>query len=168
MVAKLETTSHNTTQHTTTNMSRYHPNLQWLCPISPWIRQRHPQIIAPSLPMSLLQAPSTGFALATAGFLVWGNDTKHIKKQTDRGGIGLRWLLFGNKNNNQHIVGGNDRRDDGEGARLGCSIWGGCCLFMWGSELSNAKNTKIKYVVALDGCVIIFHTQQPTNNMRAQ
>jgi hypothetical protein len=32
---------------------------------------------------------------------------------------------------------------------------------MWGGKLSNAKNTKIKYVVALDGDVTIFHTQQP-------
>ncbi len=26
----------------------------------------------------------------------------------------------------------------------------------------------MKYVVALDGCVMIFHMQQPTINMRAQ
>jgi hypothetical protein len=45
---------------------------------------------------------------------------------------------------------------------------GGCCLFVQGGELSNAKNTKIKYVVALDGRVTILHMQQPTKNTRAQ
>jgi hypothetical protein len=45
---------------------------------------------------------------------------------------------------------------------------GGCCLFVRGSELSDAKNAKIKYVVALDGRVTIFHMQEPTKNMRAQ
>jgi hypothetical protein len=39
---------------------------------------------------------------------------------------------------------------------------------MQGGKLSNAKSTKIKYVMALDGCVLIFHTQQPTKNMPAQ
>ena len=33
--------------------------------------------------------------------------------------------------------------------------------------MSNAKNTKIKYVVALDGHVTIIYMQQPTKNMRA-
>ncbi len=33
--------------------------------------------------------------------------------------------LGGKRSNNQQIVGGNDGRDDGEGARLGWSIWGG-------------------------------------------
>jgi hypothetical protein len=45
---------------------------------------------------------------------------------------------------------------------------GGYCLFVRGGKLSDAKNTKIKYAVALDGHVTIFHTQQPTKNMRAQ
>jgi hypothetical protein len=35
-----------------------------------------------------------------------------------------------------------------------------------GGELSNAKNAKIKYVVALDGRITIFHMQQPTRNMQ--
>jgi hypothetical protein len=36
-----------------------------------------------------------------------------------------------------------------------------------GGKLSDVKNTKIKYVVALDGSVTMFHTQQPTKNMWA-
>jgi hypothetical protein len=127
MISKLGTTSHNTTQHTTTNISRCHPTLQQLCPLSPWIGQRHPQIIAPSLPMGPLQAPSAGFALAMAGSLVWGNKTRHIKIQRDSGGgaltLGGCWLA--KKSNNQPIVGRINIRDDGEGARLGRSVWGG-------------------------------------------
>jgi hypothetical protein len=38
--------------------------------------------------------------------------------------IGLSWLPFGQKSNNQQIVGGNDARNDGEGAWLGRSVWG--------------------------------------------
>jgi hypothetical protein len=45
---------------------------------------------------------------------------------------------------------------------------GGCCLFVWGGKLNNKKRQKLKYVVALDGRRLIFFTQQPTNNMRAQ
>jgi hypothetical protein len=44
---------------------------------------------------------------------------------------------------------------------------GGCCLFVRGGKLRDAKNTKIKYVLALDGHVTIFHTQQPTKNTQA-
>jgi hypothetical protein len=47
--------------------------------------------------MGPLHVPSTGFAFAMAGSLVWGNKTGHIKKQRDRGGIGLRWLPVGQK-----------------------------------------------------------------------
>jgi hypothetical protein len=32
---------------------------------------------------------------------------------------------FGKKSNNQQTVSGNDGMDDGEGARLGQSVWGG-------------------------------------------
>jgi hypothetical protein len=41
------------------------------------------------------------------------------------GGIGLRWPPFGQKSNNQQIVSGNNRRDDGEGVQLRQSVWGG-------------------------------------------
>jgi hypothetical protein len=44
---------------------------------------------------------------------------------------------------------------------------GGCCLFVQGGKVSNAKKT-IKYVLDLDGHVMIFQTQQPTKNMQAQ
>jgi hypothetical protein len=46
--------------------------------------------------------------------------------------------------------------------------YGGCCLFVWGCKLRDTNNTKIKYVMALDGHVTIFHTQQPTKNRWAQ
>ncbi len=75
--------------------------------------------------MGPLMVPSAGFVLATAGSLVWGNKTRHIEKQRERGGIGLRWPPFGQKSNNQQIVGENDGRGDGEGARLRQSVWGG-------------------------------------------
>jgi hypothetical protein len=60
-----------------------------------------------------------------AGSLVWGNKTRHIKKQKDRGGalaLGGRCLV--KKSNNQPMVGGNYGWDDGEG-QLGQSVWVG-------------------------------------------
>jgi hypothetical protein len=36
---------------------------------------------------------------------------------------GRRWVV---RHNNQPIVGSSDRRDDGEDARPGWSVWGGC------------------------------------------
>ncbi len=71
------------------------------------------------------------------------------------------WPPFCQKSSNQPLVGGNDGRDDGEGAWLGQSVLGD------GVSLYKA-NTTIKYVVALDGRVMIFHTQQPTKNRRPQ
>ncbi len=50
----------------------------------------------------------------------------------------------------------------------GTEHMGGCYLFMQGGKLSNAKSTKIKYVVALDGRVLIFCMPQPIKNMPAQ
>jgi hypothetical protein len=50
----------------------------------------------------------------------------------------------------------------------GVECIGECCLFVRGSKLSDAKNTTIKYVMALDGRVMIFHMQKPTKNMQAQ
>jgi hypothetical protein len=76
MVAK--SCSH--TQKTTTNTHTTHNNqheqlaaapLSKGFALSPWIGQWRPQIIAPLLPMGLLQASSAGFAHATAGSLVW-------------------------------------------------------------------------------------------------
>ncbi len=55
---------------------------------------------------------------------------------------GCRLVL---RRNYQLIVGGSDRRDDGEDAQPGWSIWGGVFLLFWGSKLNDKKNTKIKY-----------------------
>ncbi len=75
MVAKLAH-NHNTTQHTThilhnNQQNELPPYPQWLCPLSPWVGQQRPQILAPRLPMGTLQAPGAGFAHAMAGSLVW-------------------------------------------------------------------------------------------------
>jgi hypothetical protein len=140
MVAKLGTTSHNTTQHTTTNMSRCHPTLQQICLLSSWIGQRRPQIIVLSLPMGPLQAPSAGFAHAMASSLVWGNKIRHIKNREIGGALILdgRRLVKKAANNKQlaEAMGGMMKRDCGWGG-----VYGRCCLFVWGSKLSNAKNT---------------------------
>ncbi len=42
--------------------------------------------------------------------------------------LGGRHLVV--RNNNQPIVGGSDRMDDGEDARPGWSVWGGCFSYL--------------------------------------
>ncbi len=73
-------TTHNP-QPTTHNikMSRRHPTLQRLRPLSPWVGQWRPQILAPRLPMGPQQAPGGGFAIPVAGSLAWGTDTRPVK-----------------------------------------------------------------------------------------
>ncbi len=98
MVAKFAH-NHNTTQNTThilhnNQQNEPTPYPQRLCPLSPWVGQRRPQILAPHLPMGPLQVPDAGFAHATAVSLVWDKFWSHINKKRNRGGIGLRWPPF--------------------------------------------------------------------------
>jgi hypothetical protein len=55
---------------------------------------------------------------------------------------GRRWVV---RHNNQPIVGGSNRRDDGEGAQPGWSIWGGCFSYFGAANCTPKKITKIKY-----------------------
>jgi hypothetical protein len=87
LLANPQHTTHNT-QHRTTKMAHCRPTLQWLCPLSPWVGQRLPQILVLRLPMGPLQVPGTGFAHVMAGSLVWDEYLIHIKKYRDGGG---RW-----------------------------------------------------------------------------
>jgi hypothetical protein len=122
-------------------MSRCHPTLQWLCPLSPWIGQRCPQIIAPLLPMCPLQAPSAGSRLAMAGSLVWGNKTRHIKKQRERGAVGLWWPPFSQKK--QPTNGGNDGREM-ERERGWGGAYGGVLSLRAGQQIEQHKKNKNK------------------------
>ncbi len=54
---------------------------------------------------------------------------------------GCRLVL---RRNNQLIVGGSDRRDDGEDARLGWSVWGGVFFLFRGGKLNGKNNYKNK------------------------
>ncbi len=56
--------------------------------------------------------------------------------------LGGRRLVL--KRNNQPIVGGSNRRDDGEDARPGWSVWGGVFFLFWGGQLNNENNYKNK------------------------
>ncbi len=76
----------NTTQHTknikhtTNSMSCRCPTLQRLCHLLPWQHPPWPQIKALRLLASPLQAPGSGFTLASACSFVWGTDTYPTKK----------------------------------------------------------------------------------------
>ena len=76
----------------------------------------------------------------------------------------LRWPPFGPRRNNQPIVGGSYKRDDGEVVWLVWSVWGGVFFSFWGGELNDKKNYKIKYNEGLRW--LNGGTQQQTNSRR--
>jgi hypothetical protein len=49
------------------------------------------------------------------------------------------------RHNNQPIVGGSNRMDDGEDARPGWSVWRGCFSDFGAANRTTRKITKIKY-----------------------
>ncbi len=54
---------------------------------------------------------------------------------------GRRWVV---RHNSQPLVGGSNRRDDIEDARLGWSVcWGGVFFLFLGGKLNDEKITKI-------------------------
>ncbi len=85
------TQSTKNTKQTTTNMSRHHPTLQWLCNLSPWQRPPWTQILAPLIPMGPYKACGVGCALIAVCSFVWGAKMQHIKNQRDGCDLGLRW-----------------------------------------------------------------------------
>jgi hypothetical protein len=76
----------------------------------------------PLLPIGLLQASSTGFAIVMTGSFIWGKEIGHIHNREIRGALTLGGYCLVKKRNNLQTVGENNRRDDGEGAQLGRSI----------------------------------------------
>ena len=48
-------------------------------PLSPWVGQRHHQIMVPPLPIGLGKAHAFGLGGAAVGYLVWGANASLIK-----------------------------------------------------------------------------------------
>jgi hypothetical protein len=80
-----EPTTHNT-HIRTTKMDHWRPTLQWLCPLSPWVGQRHQQLMAPPLPMGPYKARAIGLGGAAVGSPVWGTNTASPIKNKEEGG----------------------------------------------------------------------------------
>jgi len=73
------------TKHTTTNMSRRHPTSQRLCPLPPWLGQRHPPCMARQPSMIPYEATVVRFGGTMVGLLVWGvphNTRRKIERWT--------------------------------------------------------------------------------------
>ncbi len=123
-VAKLaRTTKHNHKNCTTIKMSHHNPILKWLCPLSPWVRQRHLQILASGLPMGIHRVWAMGFTLAAIGSLVWGTKMQPIKNWERDGVLALGGRSFMILPNNQPIVNVSSSGNVGEEARLGQNVW---------------------------------------------
>ncbi len=75
--------------------------------------------------------------------LLVGTKNKDASKNREGGGSlalgGRYWVL---RHNNQLIVGGSDRRDNGEDGRLGWSVLGGVLFLFWGGKLNDKKLQK--------------------------
>jgi hypothetical protein len=70
-----------------------------------------------------------------------GMPNKDASKNREGGGssaLGSRCLVL--RGNNQPIVGGSYRRDDGEDARPGWGVWGGVFFLFRGGELNDKNN----------------------------
>ena len=59
------------------------PILQQLFPLSPWIEQRCPQLMAPRLTMVPCKAPVVGFGGAMACLPIWVAKKRRIKKKRE-------------------------------------------------------------------------------------
>jgi hypothetical protein len=158
-------TKHNNAKHTTTNMRSHHTlppssfaifchgNIhhgpkswrRW----SLWAQTRRAVLGA----LSLLFVPLFGAPK---------HNTSKIRERDVTLALGGH-LLVG-QHNNQPKVGIRGRRDIGEGARSGRNMWGWCHTIIMGGKVSNNKK---KNVVALNGCRLIFQTQQPTKYTQA-
>jgi hypothetical protein len=114
-----------TTQHTTTKMSRCHPTLHWLCPLSPWAVYRCPHQWRRGSLWSHARRLWSGLA---ARWLIRlfgapNEDTSKNREIHQALALGGRRLMM--RDNNQLGVGGRVWRDVGEEARGSCSVWGG-------------------------------------------
>jgi hypothetical protein len=125
--------------------------------------------------VGLLQAPCAGFALTTAGSLVWDNNFATSKNRERDRALALGGCCFIFRCNNQPIVGNNqpivglsgcfnERAEARPGQRAGQ----GANRHHFGRQIERQKMRKIKYAMAIEGCCSIFFTQQPTKNLLAQ
>ena len=70
--------------NTTTHNNQHEPPLPYppaaLPSLSPWVEQRHHQIMAHLLPKAIRRPRAVGLALAVVGLLAWGGKMRGIKK----------------------------------------------------------------------------------------
>jgi hypothetical protein len=77
--------NHNTTQNTTPHIlhnnqqNELPPYPQRLCPLSPWVEQQRPQVLAPPLPDAICRSQAIGLALNVVGSFIWGGKMRGIK-----------------------------------------------------------------------------------------
>ena len=70
--------------NTTTHNNQHEPPPPYppaaLPSLSPWVEQRHHQIMAPPLPDTIRRRRAVGLALAVVGLLAWGGEMRGIEK----------------------------------------------------------------------------------------
>ncbi len=86
--------NYNTTQNTThilhnNQQNEPSPYPQRLCPLSPWVEQRRPQILALPLHNAIRRLQAVGLALDVVGSLIWGGKMRGIEKYRGGGALAL-------------------------------------------------------------------------------
>jgi hypothetical protein len=87
-------TTHNTQQTHNDKMSRRHPTLKRLCPLSPWQQPRQHRLLVPPLPMDPRQAQGAWLMLVMLAGSHLGHQNKPHQKIERIWCIGLKWPLF--------------------------------------------------------------------------
>ncbi len=72
-----------------------------------------------------------GFGGMMASSPVWGDEKRHIEKQRDGRGLGLRWPPFNWKIQQSNRIRRPGRRDVGEEVPPGWSVWGDVMASIW-------------------------------------
>ncbi len=111
-------------KHTTTKMSHHRPTLERLCPLSSWLGQWCPQIMAPLLPIGSRKAHTIGFGGTAVSSPVWGANASPIKNREEGVALALGGRQSSKILNKQLIVGGRGMGEVRVEAHWGGSAWG--------------------------------------------
>jgi hypothetical protein len=117
-------------QHTTYNMSRRCPTLQWLLPSFSMETSTMDPNLGTAHPYGPYKVRGIGcFLVAVCSFFGAPKcNTLNIRERDVTSALG-GYLLVG-QHNNQPKVSVSGRRDIGEGARPGRNMWGECCTIV--------------------------------------
>jgi hypothetical protein len=146
---------------------RCHPTLQQLSPLSIGMAEASPDLGAMPPPWVCAGRKPSGSCLSLFFPLFRVPKRNPLNNREGWCALALGGRRINNTHNNQTKDGFHIRVYVGEDALPGQSVWDVVSL-LGAVNWTTTKSQKLKYAVALDGRWLIFFTQQPTKNTRAQ